>query len=104
MFCVVSELTGMVKASLGFVPLVELNEVETVATLAGLESTVGITSDDAFRCDSVMLLSELGHIMTIGVFAIWVPNPMAIHPRVADPVLCRTYSTVEPLTVAATQS
>jgi len=41
--CCVSEFAGIVKASLGCVPLVELRDSDKVATLGGLSSTVGIT-------------------------------------------------------------
>ena len=88
----------------------ELREVDKVVTLEGLETTVGITSPDAPRCERVMELSELGHIITMGEFAIVLPNTLgntlillggehslrgwehyiAIHPTVFDPVLCRT--------------
>jgi hypothetical protein len=37
---------------------------------------VGIVWEDVVRCESVMELSELNHIMTIGEFAIVLPNPL----------------------------
>jgi hypothetical protein len=48
----------------------------------------------------VMVLSEFGHMMTMGEPGMLDPKPIAIQPRDCDPVLCKTYSTVEPLTVA----
>lgn len=65
-----SEFAGIVKTSFGFEPDNELSDGWTVATRGGFGSTVGITSWGAFRCDSVMVPSVLGHIMTIGVLAI----------------------------------
>ena len=62
--------------SFGCVPDRSLAAASALATRGGDESTVGITSPGALRCESVMLPSELGHMMTIGVFAIWVPNPL----------------------------
>ena len=47
-----------------------------VATRGGLESTVGMTSPGAVRCESVKLPSELCHMMTMGVFAIVEPKPL----------------------------
>ena len=47
-----------------------------MATRGGLDATVGITSPDASRCERVIELSELGHIMTMGEFAIVLPNPL----------------------------
>jgi len=83
---------------------VELKSVDKDATLGGLESTVGMTSAEAFRWERVIVPSELGHMMTIGLPVISVPKPIAIHPSFEEPVLWRTYCTLEPLTVAATQS
>jgi hypothetical protein len=40
--------------------------------------------------------------MTIGVFAIVLPNPIAIQPSFSFPKLWRAYSTEDPLTVAVT--
>jgi len=96
----VSEFAGMVKTSVGVVPLVVLNAVDNVATLGGLLTTVGMTSSDAERCERVIDESEFGHIITICVLAICFPKPNAIQPRVEEPVLCKAYSTLEPLTVA----
>ena len=66
--CVVSELAAMVYASLTLVPVRLLSAGSTVATRGGDESTVGITSPGAVRCESVILPSLLGHMMTIGLF------------------------------------
>jgi hypothetical protein len=53
-----------------------LRDGEKVATLGGLGSTVGMTSDGAFRCDMVTEPLEFGHMMTIGVFSMAEPNPL----------------------------
>lgn len=53
-----------------------LRIVDAVAILEGLLCTVGITSLVAMRCESVMLPSELGHMMTISVLAIVFPKPL----------------------------
>lgn len=68
--------TGMVNTSLGLVPVSVLSDASAVAVRGGLESTVGMTSAGAFRCESVTDPSEFGHIMTIGVFAICAPKPL----------------------------
>lgn len=47
-----------------------------VAVLGGLLCTVGITSALVIRWDSVTLESELGHMITIGEFAIVFPKPL----------------------------
>lgn len=70
--------TGMVNTSLGLVPVSVLSDASAVAMRGGLESTVGMTSDGAFRCESVTDPSEFGHIMTIGVFAICAPKPLHV--------------------------
>ena len=62
--------------SFGCVPDRSLAAASALATRGGDESTVGITSPGALGCERVRLPSELGHMMTIGVFAIWVPNPL----------------------------
>ena len=56
--------------------LTEINDFWRVAVRGGLESTVGIISAGALRCERVTVPSELGHIITIGVLAIWAPNPL----------------------------
>ena len=56
--------------------LTELSSTDKEATLGGFLSTVGITSEGAERCESVMLPLELGHIITIGVSAIDTPKPL----------------------------
>jgi len=53
-----------------------LNPVAKVAVRGGLESTVGITSLDALRCESVAVPSLFIHIMTMGVLAICEPKPL----------------------------
>lgn len=68
--------TGIVNDNLGSVPLRSLAAASAVATRGGLGSTVGITSEGAFRCDSVMVPSLFGHMMTMGVFAIVDPKPL----------------------------
>lgn len=50
--------------------------MSVVALRGGLLTTVGMTSAEAMRCESVMEPSELFHMMTIGVFAICVPKPL----------------------------
>jgi len=90
----------MVKTNVGVVPLVVLIEFSNVATLGGLLATVGMTWSDGERCESVIDESEFGHIITIGELVICVPKPIAIQPRVEEPVLCKAYSTLAPLTVA----
>jgi len=53
-----------------------LSLVAIVAVLGGLESTVGMTSLDALRWESVAVPSLLIHIITIGVLAIREPKPL----------------------------
>jgi len=50
--------------------------VAIVAVLGGFESTVGMTSLDALRWESVAVPSLLIHIITIGVLAIREPKPL----------------------------
>jgi hypothetical protein len=54
----------------------ELRDVDKLAMRGGFATTVGVASEDAKRCESVMESSELDHIMTIGEFAIVLPNPL----------------------------
>lgn len=53
-----------------------LRVVEAAAILGGLLCTVGMECPVDVRCESVMLPSEFGHIMTMGVLAIVLPNPL----------------------------
>ena len=67
----------MVNENFGVDPVRSLPDVSRVATRGGLDTTVGITSDDACRWERVMLPSELDHIMTIGELAIVCPKPLS---------------------------
>ena len=62
----------------------ELSDVDKVATRGGLATTVGITSADVLRWERVMEPSELGHIMTIGEFAIVLPNPLGTKKTISN--------------------
>ena len=73
-FSVPSE--GIENTTLGFDPDVEESDWSRVAVLGGLETTVGITSDEACRWESVMEPSVLGQRITMGVLAIWPPKPL----------------------------
>jgi hypothetical protein len=53
-----------------------INEGSGVAILGGSLTTVGITSADVSRCDSVIVPSELGHMMTMGECAMVLPKPL----------------------------
>ena len=105
---------GIENTSFGLVPVRSLNALSRVAVRGGLGSTVGMTSDGALRCERVIEPSEFGHIMTIGVFAICEPNPlakrvsyehlsedgkpyMAIHPSDAAPRLWRVSNKIKKL-------
>ena len=67
----------MVKTSLGFVQSHgSESSAERVATRGGWGSRVGIMAAGVFRCDNVMLISSLGHKMTIALFSIVVPKPL----------------------------
>ena len=72
-------LTGIVNVILGVDPVRSLALGSADATRGGFESTVGITSPGAVRCESVILPSELGHIMTMGVFAMVDPKPLQMN-------------------------
>lgn len=52
-----------------------------VALRDGDETTVGMTLLLASLWERVMVPSELGQVMTIGVLAMVDPNPTAIHPK-----------------------
>lgn len=62
--------TGMLNTNVGSDPVTSLEAASAVATRAGFESSVGMTSPGAVRCERVMVPSELGHIITIGLPAI----------------------------------
>ena len=72
-----------------------LKPTSRLASLAGLESTVGVNSPEAVRWLSVALPSLLGQIMTMGELAMVLPKPIAIHPTVLEPVDERLYWVVE---------
>lgn len=61
--------------------LTELRDVDKFATRGGSATTVGITSAEAMRWERVMLSSEFGHIMTMGEFAIVLPNPLGMDKK-----------------------
>jgi len=63
--------------------LTELRDVDKFATRGGSATTVGITLPEAMRWERVILSSEFGHIMTIGEFAIVLPNPLGMDKTIS---------------------
>ena len=68
--------TGIVNANCGLDPVSVTADLSSEAVRGGFESTVGMTSPGALRCESVTDPSELFHMITIGVFIICFPKPL----------------------------